>query len=42
MKINKYRGADKSLAFPILYFPSCGTTKIIFLGWVEEVRLTKS
>jgi hypothetical protein len=31
------RGADKSLAFPI-----CSTTKRIFLGWVEEVRTTKS
>jgi hypothetical protein len=30
-------GADKPLAFPI-----CGTTKIIFLGWVKEVRTTKS
>jgi hypothetical protein len=31
------RGADKSLAFPI-----CSPTKRIFLGWVKEVRLTKS
>jgi hypothetical protein len=31
------RGADKSLAFPI-----CRTTKIISLGWVKEVRTTKS
>jgi hypothetical protein len=31
------RGADKSLAFPI-----CNTTRIIFLGWVKEVRTTKS
>jgi hypothetical protein len=31
------RGAGKSLAFPI-----CSTTKIIFLGWVKEVRTTKS
>jgi hypothetical protein len=31
------RGAEKSLAFPI-----CSTTKIIFLGWVKEVRTTKS
>jgi hypothetical protein len=31
------RGADKSLAFPI-----CSITKIIFLGWVKEVRTTKS
>jgi hypothetical protein len=30
------RGADKSLAFPI-----CSTIKIIFLGWVKEVRTTK-
>jgi hypothetical protein len=36
------RGADKSLAFPISYFPVCSTTKIIFLGWVKEVRTTKS
>jgi hypothetical protein len=32
-----YIGADKSLAFPI-----CSTTKRIFLGWVKEVRTTKS
>jgi hypothetical protein len=31
------RGADKSLAFPV-----CSTTKRIFLGWVKEVRTTKS
>jgi hypothetical protein len=31
------RGADKSLAFPI-----CSTTKRIFLGWIKEVRTTKS
>jgi hypothetical protein len=31
------RGADKSSAFPI-----CSKTKIIFLGWVKEVRTTKS
>jgi hypothetical protein len=31
------KGADKSLAFPI-----CSTTKRIFLGWVNEVRSTKS
>jgi hypothetical protein len=31
------RGADKSLASPI-----CSTTKIIFFGWVKEVRTTKS
>jgi hypothetical protein len=36
------RGADKSLAFPISYFPICSTTKRIFLGWVKEVRTTKS
>jgi hypothetical protein len=40
MEIRK--GADKSLAFPISYFPICSTTKRIFLGWVEEVRTTKS
>jgi hypothetical protein len=37
-----HRGADKSLAFPISYFPICSTTKGIFLGWVNEVRTTKS
>jgi hypothetical protein len=31
------RAADKSLAFPI-----CSTTKRIFLGWIKEVRTTKS
>jgi hypothetical protein len=31
------RGADKSLAFPI-----CSTRTRIFLGWVKEVRTTKS
>jgi hypothetical protein len=31
------RGADKFLAFPL-----CSTTKRIFLGWVKEVRTTKS
>jgi hypothetical protein len=36
------RGADKSLAFPVSYFPICGTTKRVFLGWVKEVRTTKS
>jgi hypothetical protein len=36
------RGVDKFLAFPISYFPICSTTKIIFLGWVKEVRTTKS
>jgi hypothetical protein len=36
------RAADKSLAFPIPCFPICSTTKRIFLGWVEEVRTTKS
>jgi hypothetical protein len=35
-------GADKSLAFPIFYFPICSTSKSIFLGWVKEVRTTKS
>jgi hypothetical protein len=34
--------ADKSLAFPISYFPICSTTERIFLGWVKEVRTTKS
>jgi hypothetical protein len=36
------RGADKSVAFPISYFLICSTTKRIFLGWVKEVRTTKS
>jgi hypothetical protein len=36
------RGADMSLTFPISYFPICSTTKRIFLGWVKEVRTTKS
>jgi hypothetical protein len=36
------RGADKSLAFPISRFPICSTTERIFLGWVKEVRTTKS
>jgi hypothetical protein len=31
------RGAEKSLDFPI-----CSKTKIIFLGWVKEVRTTTS
>jgi hypothetical protein len=31
------RGAEKSLAFPI-----CTTTERIFLGWVKEVRTTKT
>jgi hypothetical protein len=30
-----HRGADKSLAFPISYFPICTTTKRIFFGWVK-------
>jgi hypothetical protein len=36
------RGADKSLALPISYFHICSKTKIIFFGWVKEVRTTKS
>jgi hypothetical protein len=32
-----HRDAGKSLAFPI-----CSTTKRMFLGWVEELRTTKS
>jgi hypothetical protein len=36
------RGADKSLAFRISSFLICSTTKRIFLGWVKEVRTTKS
>jgi hypothetical protein len=38
----KKHGADKCLAFSISYFPICSTTKRIFLGWVTEVRTTKS
>jgi hypothetical protein len=34
-------GADKSLAFPISYFPICSTTKRIVLEWVKEVRTKK-
>jgi hypothetical protein len=34
---NIRRGADKSLAFPI-----CSTNKRIFLGWVKEIRTTKT
>jgi hypothetical protein len=33
-------GADKSLAFPIFLFAA--QPKYIFLGWVKEVRTTKS
>jgi hypothetical protein len=36
------RVADKSLVFPISYFLICSTTNRIFLGWVKEVRTTKS
>jgi hypothetical protein len=36
------RGADKSLAFPISYFPICSTTKRIFPGWVKEVKTIES
>jgi hypothetical protein len=35
-------GADKSLAFPISYIPTCSKTKRSSLGWVKEVRTTKS
>jgi hypothetical protein len=42
MLIDLRGGADKSLALPISYFPTCSTTKRIFLGWVKEVRTTKS
>jgi hypothetical protein len=38
----RHRGADKFLAFPISYFLIFSTTKRIFLGWVKEVRTTKS
>jgi hypothetical protein len=36
------RGADKSLALPISYFPICSPNRRIILGWVKEVRTTKS
>jgi hypothetical protein len=35
-------GADKSLAFLISPFRICSRKKIIFLGWVKEVRTMKS
>jgi hypothetical protein len=35
-------GTYVGVAFPISYFPICSTTKRIFLGWVKEVRTTKS
>jgi hypothetical protein len=41
MKNGISTGADKSLAFPISYFPICSTTKRVFLGWVKEVKTTK-
>jgi hypothetical protein len=37
-----HRGADNSLAFLISHFPIYSTSKIIFLGWIKEVRTTKS
>jgi hypothetical protein len=36
------RGADKSLAFPILSFPIYSTTIRIFPEWVKDVRTTMS
>jgi hypothetical protein len=42
LKVHVCRGVDKSLAFPILYLLTCSTTKRIVLGWVKEVRTTKS
>jgi hypothetical protein len=36
------KDADKSLVFLISYFPIFSKTKTIFLGWVKEVRTTKS
>jgi hypothetical protein len=36
------RKGAKSLAFPISYFPIYSTIKTIFLGWVKEIRTTKS
>jgi hypothetical protein len=40
-RVRKYVGV-LILAFPVSYFLICSTTKIIFLGWVKEVRTTKS
>jgi hypothetical protein len=38
----EYVGVLISLAFLISSFLICSTIKIIFLGWVKEVRTTKS
>jgi hypothetical protein len=35
-------GADKFLAFLISHIPIHSIAKRIFLGWVKEVRTTKS
>jgi hypothetical protein len=32
------RGSDKSLAFPISYFPICNITKRIFLDGLKELE----
>jgi hypothetical protein len=32
------RGADKSLAFPISYFPICSTTKRFFLDELKKLE----
>jgi hypothetical protein len=36
------RGADEFLACSFSHFPIYSTTKRIVLGWVKEVRTTKS
>jgi hypothetical protein len=36
------RNGDKSLAFPIFYLLFAAQPKELFLGWVKEVRTTKS
>jgi hypothetical protein len=38
MQILIRRGADKSLAFPLSYFPICSTTKIIFLDGLKKLE----
>jgi hypothetical protein len=40
--LSESKGADNSLAFHIFVFPIGSTNKMFFLGWVKEVRTTKS
>jgi hypothetical protein len=42
LSLNIRRSVDKSLSFPVSYFPICSTTKRIFLRWIKEVRIKKS